>query len=256
MTVALMLGLFLSQAGQAVLEGTLKDASGAPRTGVRVAAIASLDGGAELLMNSSSTNEKGSYRLEVPAGSYHITGGRLECPTYYPGTPDKTLATPIEVPRGASKSGLDFVAATESLYQRTVLLGNVQPCREAEWPPILKAFLDGATHSMGTARFFFSFVGTDQAAVRFRTDSDDLSYDCLDCSFLIKDTHAAAPTGNAGILFRRGSTASQPLDFTCQASSCVVISIPSTGVPSVVRLKSNERGRFGSSDQTAFVAIP
>src|SRR5207249_10723371 len=61
------------------------------------------------------TDEAGGYRLEdIPPGRYYIVAGRLDSPTYYPGTLQTAGATIVRITPGANLSGLDFVMKDSS----------------------------------------------------------------------------------------------------------------------------------------------
>jgi hypothetical protein len=58
----------------------------------------------------TETDATGRYRLQnVPPGRYYITAGRVDLPTYYPGTLDVKQGTAISITSAAAISDIDFV---------------------------------------------------------------------------------------------------------------------------------------------------
>jgi hypothetical protein len=103
----------------ATVSGVLRTASGAPAVGVRVAAALQPDptdpAPAGALVSITETDQEGRYRLEnIPAGRYYITAGRVDLPTYYPGTLDFSTGTVVAIARGAQISRMDFTLKEES----------------------------------------------------------------------------------------------------------------------------------------------
>src|SRR5687768_13312654 len=90
-----------SQTGTII--GVLRDSSGKPASGVRVGAIAvpesSLDvASASAMVSLAETDATGAYRLEsIPPGRYYIAAGRVDFPTYYPGTQALARATVVSI---------------------------------------------------------------------------------------------------------------------------------------------------------------
>jgi hypothetical protein len=96
------------------ISGTLKDATGAPRVGVRVVAMAvPVDGTTPIdsgvFVSITQTDASGRYVLaNVAAGRYYIAAGLVTLPTYYPGTADISEAAVVRVGAGAALSNYDF----------------------------------------------------------------------------------------------------------------------------------------------------
>jgi 5-hydroxyisourate hydrolase-like protein (transthyretin family) len=97
-----------------VITGVLKDASGKPAPGVRVGAIAVPDSAADIadasaMVSLAATDEAGRYRLEnIPPGKYYVSAGRVDFPTYYPGTQALARGTIIAISPKAVVDGIDF----------------------------------------------------------------------------------------------------------------------------------------------------
>jgi hypothetical protein len=118
---AFILSVLLALQGipiQAQLSGTvsgvLKDQTGKPLAGVRMAAVTKPDSPAEALSSAAmasiaETNAEGRYVLEnIPPGRYYIAAGRVDFQTFFPGTPEMTAAKDVSVTSGAKISGIDF----------------------------------------------------------------------------------------------------------------------------------------------------
>jgi hypothetical protein len=130
---ALLLNLILLVQGLPALPGqsgtvmgNLRTATGAPAVGVRVSAMAKPDNPADLSSASSltslaETDETGQFRIEnIPPGSYYIVAGRVDMPTYFPGTNDVRGGRLVAVAAGETVFGIDFAIAESSFR----LVGN------------------------------------------------------------------------------------------------------------------------------------
>jgi hypothetical protein len=102
------------------ISGVLRNADGRPAFGVRVAALAKPESQNEALTGAdltsiAQTDEQGRFRLEdIPAGQYYIVAGRVDLPTYYPGTSQMESATVVRVNAGTAQAGLDFSLSNNS----------------------------------------------------------------------------------------------------------------------------------------------
>jgi hypothetical protein len=96
------------------ITGVLKDAAGRPAPGVRVGAIPVPDSAGDLTSTSAmvslaATDEAGKYRLEnIPPGRYYVAAGRVDFPTYYPGTTALARGTVIAIAPKVVVDGIDF----------------------------------------------------------------------------------------------------------------------------------------------------
>src|SRR5215831_8338125 len=78
------------------ITGTLLTEESRPAANVRIAAMAQPENftdvsSAASLVSIAETDNLGRFRLEnVPAGRYYVVAGRVENPTYFPGTLDIT----------------------------------------------------------------------------------------------------------------------------------------------------------------------
>src|SRR5262245_39327343 len=118
---ALFLSLWLSIQGIPIpasqsgsIAGVLRDSSGKTLTGVRVAAVAVPESKTDTtngtaMVSISETDADGRYRLEnIPPGRYYIAAGRVDLPTYYPGTQEMRTGTIIAIAAGSHSAGMDF----------------------------------------------------------------------------------------------------------------------------------------------------
>jgi Carboxypeptidase regulatory-like domain len=121
-----------SQTGTAT--GIVRSTSGAPASGVRVAALALTDSttgiGEGALVSLTQTDSEGRYKLEaIPPGRYYIQAGLVDFPTYYPGVATTTGARSIQITAGAALDRLDFTLAVASGVRVSgrVPLGTMRP---------------------------------------------------------------------------------------------------------------------------------
>jgi len=102
------------------VSGVLRAADGKPAVGVRVSAMSRPDNPQDALGGSSmagisETDEAGRFWLEnIPPGRYYIVAGRLDLPTYFPGTQDMATATVVRITPGTNLPGLDFAMKDSS----------------------------------------------------------------------------------------------------------------------------------------------
>lgn len=114
-------GVPLAAQQSGTITGLLKNADGRPAFGIRVAALARPESQMEAIAGAAlasiaSTDEEGRYRLEdIPPGQYYIVAGRVDLPTYYPGTPQMSAGTIVKIAPGVSLAGLDFAISDNSL---------------------------------------------------------------------------------------------------------------------------------------------
>lgn len=103
------------------ITGVLTTSAGKPAVGVRVSALARPDSASDALAASSlagisETDQNGVYKLEnVPPGRYYIVAGRIDLPTFYPGTLEMASGKDVLVTAGAALSGLNFALKDNSV---------------------------------------------------------------------------------------------------------------------------------------------
>jgi Spy/CpxP family protein refolding chaperone len=63
----------------------------------------------------TTTDNLGRYRLEgVPPGRYYVAAGRVDLPTFYPGTLDMNLGTAVSISSAATVTDIDFIIQNTS----------------------------------------------------------------------------------------------------------------------------------------------
>jgi hypothetical protein len=98
--------------------GIVRNAAGMPERGIRVTAIRTdaADTALRAMTSLALTDDQGRFRLEtIPPGSYYITAGRVDQPTFYPGTLDLTRATPVSISSAATIPEINFVIDDASM---------------------------------------------------------------------------------------------------------------------------------------------
>lgn len=89
-----------------------RPASNVPVTALRADTITTI----RAILSLTATDSEGRYRLEsVPPGSFYITAGRLDGPTYYPGTLEIEDAQIVSVAVAAAVTGMDFIFQDASI---------------------------------------------------------------------------------------------------------------------------------------------
>jgi hypothetical protein len=92
--------------------GVVRLAGGAPASGIRVTAmrVDGADDALKAMVSLTQTNPTGRYLLEqIPPGRYYITAGRVDLPTYYPGTLQMSQGTAISISSAGTVANIDFV---------------------------------------------------------------------------------------------------------------------------------------------------
>jgi hypothetical protein len=105
-----------SIATDASVSGVVRASDGRPASKVSVTALrADTITTIRAMLSLTETDSDGRYRLEnVPPGSFYITAGRLDVPTYYPGTLQIKEAQIVSVPSGGTLTAIDFVVQDAS----------------------------------------------------------------------------------------------------------------------------------------------
>jgi hypothetical protein len=120
-TLLAILGAQGLEQQRGTITGILRNADGRPVVGARVAALtrpeSQLEPAAAADMASiAQTDEQGRYKLEdIPPGQYYVVAGRVDVPTYYPGTAQMSQGTIVKVAPGAALAGLDFSISDNSV---------------------------------------------------------------------------------------------------------------------------------------------
>jgi hypothetical protein len=120
-------GIPVQQSG--TVTGVLRNADGKPAAGVRISAVPQTDAleqgpASPTLSSIAETDAAGRYRLEnIPPGRYYIAAGRLDRPTYYPGTQSMAIGRTILVSAGLFVSDIDFVLVPDSAGRAEPTIG-------------------------------------------------------------------------------------------------------------------------------------
>src|SRR5688572_19751002 len=107
-----------SQSGS--ISGVLTNSTGKPAAGVRVSALARPDSPLDALTMSAmasiaETDPNGAFKLEnIPPGRYYIVAGRIDQPTYYPGTLEMAGGKDLLITPGIALTGMNFVLKDNS----------------------------------------------------------------------------------------------------------------------------------------------
>jgi hypothetical protein len=106
-----------SQTGS--VTGILRMPDGTPAAGVRITALRAeaVNDAVRAMASLTQTDSTGRYTLQnVPAGRYYITAGRVDLPTYYPGTIEVAKGTVVSITSAAVVSDIDFVFQDTSAF--------------------------------------------------------------------------------------------------------------------------------------------
>jgi hypothetical protein len=131
MTALLLTVSLLLQAPTGGVSGVIKTPEGNPISGVRVSVQPITEvrdaPGKVSIANIGITDDQGRFALAgIPAGRYYIAAGRIDGPTYYPGTLDLKSATIVSITAGATISGMDFKLADASVLRAGAPLQSVE----------------------------------------------------------------------------------------------------------------------------------
>jgi hypothetical protein len=126
-TLALILqGLPTSQIDPGAIAGVLRGAAGKPIPCVRVTAMPDPKFERDIapgttMTSLSRTDENGKFRLEnIPPGHYFISAGRVDAPTYYPGSLKLDEGKSVRVESGVLLSGIDYQVDATSILANSL----------------------------------------------------------------------------------------------------------------------------------------
>ena len=121
------------QPGTGIVTGVLKTADGQPASRVRVGAVDIND--PTQWLSLAETDAAGRFRLtNVPAGRYHIVGGRLNDLRYYPKGEDRSTAEEVNVEAARIHANVDFIVPGG--VQRPLQPTAQQPSRVVSAPEV------------------------------------------------------------------------------------------------------------------------
>jgi len=112
--ILLLQGIPLPPNQGGTVTGVLTNEASRPAAGVRVAVMEqplnpSDVAGAAALVSIAESDDTGRFRLEnVPPGRYYITAGRVELPTFFPGTLEIAAGKIVTVASGETVSSVNF----------------------------------------------------------------------------------------------------------------------------------------------------
>lgn len=120
LVTALLLSGQASQSQSGRVSGQIRNTAGAPASGVRVAAMLAPrkgDANVPALVAFAMTDSAGRYTIEgIEPGTYYITAGKVDQPSYFPGVLVQSNAKTIVVAARATLSGIDFETIEPSTY--------------------------------------------------------------------------------------------------------------------------------------------
>jgi hypothetical protein len=109
----LLQGIPITAAQSGKVSGVLKAPDGSPLAGVRIAAVVqpeTLEDRTSAAMSGlAETDDQGRFAIEgLPQGRYYIAAGRVDFPTYYPGTMEIARARIVTVMPGTAVTDIEF----------------------------------------------------------------------------------------------------------------------------------------------------
>lgn len=180
---------------QAILSGRVVDEDGEPMQGVEVSLsrqrFVPNQGRAWMPMGGNTTDDRGAFRLfglmpgtyllfakDRSGGGQYQTGSKPEDPilgystTYYPGTPDESGATPINVKAGTETEGLDIRMTKRPMYRVT---GQYKANRAQDASRVMVALRQRSPASLGLESYASANSRTGKFSIVVPRGSYDLS---------------------------------------------------------------------------------
>jgi hypothetical protein len=256
MIATLFAAFLFAQTSGGAISGIVRDAAGNPVTGIRVALMSEPN----VLANIGKTEASGYYRLEnIPPGRYYVVAGRVDTPTYYPGTLDLKMAQTILVTVGSSSVDLNFGILPQSLQPVAGERGYVNLALfTSNVRDLLQRLPGSLVTSTASTPFTFTLDRLVGTRLFFTSESgSSLSAECEGCSVVVaRHSVSSLPTGtNAvpsgpGIEFRV-KDGGKEVEFVCRAGRCA-LGVSNGGTA----FKPGETGTIPASGSVLFHVVP
>jgi hypothetical protein len=149
---ALLMPAQLSQSQTGVISGQLLNDHGTPASGVRVAAMPvprEGDSGVPTLVGLALTDSNGRYKIDnIEPGTYYVTAGKVDQPTYFPGVGVMSAAKAVLVTAGSTITGIDFKTYEPPTFS---ISGRAIPRPGLQMPYNSRMVVRGRTQQFQTA---------------------------------------------------------------------------------------------------------
>jgi len=143
--IALLQGLPVTPTQSGSITGILTNSTGTPAAGVRVSAMTRPDSPLDAqtmsaMASIAETDPNGAFKLEnIPPGRYYIVAGRIDQPTYYPGTLELTSGRDVLITPGVVLTGVNFALNDNSVGRAQAISGS----RVSTWTVPVRVTVEG-----------------------------------------------------------------------------------------------------------------
>jgi hypothetical protein len=260
-----------------VVAGRVRDSNGEPVGRVQVQlmrTLYSINGQRNYSsVGNATTDDRGDYRIFwVPPGRYIVSvtsnnsnlpieilfssnspySDRTFPPTYYPGTPDPTRATSIDLKPGAEITGIDFTLSQLKTYRirgRMVDSTTGQAPRSANINVLLRQDQGpvvslpgnlGATTTYNNTDGTFEIRNVVQGSYWLRAQATTNTADPIDRN-LVAQARTNSELLDLALLGRNGATVQVPIDVGSQDLEGVVLNLaPGVNIPIQLRIEGQQ----------------